>query len=258
MYAWERYQLAGLRISSDRAFTTVAIPQYGISTDAAHKVDLMNFQSAADWAAEGLEDDDYLAPPFQSNVQIHTGAATPKLPIFDGEHALELNYVAHALRKLYENHDNAIYPAALIHPGVYRTFCVMNLLTALDERNLNQAFVTGLIANAVFVPLITQVAALNNNYGTIVNPFLGEFPQMGYTVGTFAGVYYTDGPLVDGFSGPWVDPAIRDARLDIVDAILWGRHAALLTDCPGAYTHVRSPGPGQVQARTPATTWGRS
>ena len=96
----------------------------------------------------------------------------------------------------------------------------MNLLTMLDERNLNQAFVHGLIVNAVFVPLITQVAALNNNYGTIVNAYAGEFPQMGYTVGTFAGVYYTDGPLVDGFSGPWVDPAIRDARLDIVDSIL--------------------------------------
>ena len=218
--AWARYQLAGLRISSDRAFDTVGLPEYGVVTDAAHKIDLQNFRNAADWAAEGYADDDYLAPVFQSTASVTAGTPTARLPIFDGDHALELNYVAHALRKLYLEHDNAIYPAALIHPGVYRTFCVMNLLTMLDERNLNQAFVTGLIANAVFVPLITQVAALNNNYGTIVNAFAGEFPQMGYTAGTFAGVYYTDGPLVDGFSGPWADPAVRDARLDIVDAIL--------------------------------------
>ena len=217
---WERYQLAGLRISSDRAFATTGLPQYGVITEAAHNTDLQNFRNAADWAAEGYVDDDYSAPVFQSTARITAGSPTARLPVFDGDFALEKNYLAHALRKLYLEHDNALYPAALIHTGVYRNFCVMNLLTMLDERNLNQAFVTGLIANAVFVPLITQVAALNNNYGTIVNAFTGAFPQMGYTVGTFAGVYYTDGPLVDGFSGPWADPAERDRRLDIVDAIL--------------------------------------
>ena len=178
---WLRYQTAGLRISSDRAFNTVAIPQYGVVTDAAHKTDLQNFRNAADWAAEGYPDDDYLAPVFQSTASITAGSSTARLPVFDGDFALEKNYIAHALRKLYEEHDDALYPAALIHAGVYRTFCVMNLLTMLDERNLNQAFVAGLIANAVFVPAITQVAALNNNYGTIVNAFAGTFPQMGYT-----------------------------------------------------------------------------
>ena len=217
---WQRYQLAGLRISSDRAFNTVGLPQHGVVTDAAHNADLRNFQAAADWAAEGFPDDDYSAPVFGTTAQVHASASTPKLPIFIGTHALEMNYVAHALRKLYLGHDDALYPAALIHTGVYRNFCAMNLLTMLDERNLNQAFITGLIANAVFVPLITQVAALNNNYGTIVNAFTGMFPQMGYDGGTFAGVYYTDGPLLNGFSGPWSDPAERDRRLDIVDAIL--------------------------------------
>ena len=219
--AWERYQLAGLRISSDRAFNTVGLPQFGVVTDAAHKVDLRNFQAAADWAAEGFADDDYSAPIFGTNAHVHAGAPTARLPVLTGAHALERNYIAHALRKLYHEHDDALYPAALIHAGVYRTFCVLNLLTMLDERNLQHpAFVSGLIANAVFVPEITQVAGLNNNYGTIVNAFAGDFPQQGYDGGTFAGVYYTDGPLVGGFSGPWVDTAERDRRLDIVDAIL--------------------------------------
>ena len=152
MWPWERYQLAGLRISSDRAFTTVAIPQYGVVTDAAHNIDLRNFRNAADWAAEGYRRRRLSRPALPVHRHIHFGSATPKLPIFDGDHALEMNYVAHALRKLYLEHDNALYPAAIIHAGVYRNFCVMNLLTMLDERNLNQAFVTGLIANAVFVP----------------------------------------------------------------------------------------------------------
>ena len=96
----------------------------------------------------------------------------------------------------------------------------MNLLAMLDDRNLvTQAYATGLNANAVFVPEIVDIAALNNNYDS-VDAFNAVFPEQGYDGGTFAGTFYTDGPLVNGFAGPWSDPAVRDARLDIVDQIL--------------------------------------
>ena len=102
---WERYQLAGLRISSDRAFNTVASPRStASSTDAAHKVDLHELPGTPPIGQpRAIEDDDYLAPPFQIQRPASTPERRPtaRLPIFDGEHALELNYVAHALRKLY-------------------------------------------------------------------------------------------------------------------------------------------------------------
>ena len=142
------------------------------------------------------------------------------MPIFTGTHALNQNYWAHAVRKIYDEHDDARYTAALMRPGIWRNFCVMNILTMLDERNLgNQAFIAGLHANMTLIPSITDISGLNNNYND-VNAFTGTFPQQGYTGGTFAGTYYTDGALVNGFSGPWSDPAERDRRLDLIDAIL--------------------------------------
>ena len=133
---------------------------------------------------------------------------------------MDRSYWAAAFRKLYEEHEDDFYTAALMQAGVWRDFCVMNILAMLDDRNLAaQAYVSGLNANAVFMPAITDISGLNNNYNN-VNAFTGTFPQQGYDGGTFAGTYYTDGPLVGGFSGPWVDPLERDRRLDLVDTIL--------------------------------------
>ena len=50
---WERYQKAGLRISSDRDFETESLSRYGLVTPELHRIDLENFERAADFASEG-------------------------------------------------------------------------------------------------------------------------------------------------------------------------------------------------------------
>ena len=132
----------------------MGLPQHGVVTDAAHNADLRNFQAAADWASEGYPDDDYLSPGLwhqraSTRQRIDTDLVAPGLrwQLRAGRRTTSPMLCASCTK---EEHDDALYPAALIHAGVYRNFCVMNLLTMLDERNLNQAFVHGLIVNAVW------------------------------------------------------------------------------------------------------------
>ena len=72
-----RYQKAGLRISSDRDFETESLSRYGLVTPELHRIDLENFERAADFASEGYPDDDFNALPGRGHARLIPGFRDP-------------------------------------------------------------------------------------------------------------------------------------------------------------------------------------
>ena len=103
-----------------------------------------------------------------------------------------------------------------LEPGRWRSFCVAQLLTILDDRNFDSpAFIQVLESNITGTYGPVAVGIINRDYATF-DAYNAVFPQQGY-----ANTYYTDGPLdAQSFATGWVDPLERDRRLDIIDVVL--------------------------------------
>ena len=67
---WERYQKAGLRISSDQGLRDGPRSRAtALSLAELHRIDLENFERAADFASEGYPDDDFNALPGRGHAR---------------------------------------------------------------------------------------------------------------------------------------------------------------------------------------------
>ena len=118
-------------------------------------------------------------------------------------------------------------PTAGLTPGVYRAWCVRNLLALLDDRNLTgiTGFQDILDVNVAF-RLPEFMAQQFNQIHAVHNPFLAEFGLSSFMQILSGGnvltvrrdVFLTDGATVVSNGGSWVDTAERDRRLDLVDA----------------------------------------
>ena len=225
---WERYQKAGLRISSDRSFNTKSLSRYGFVNSEVHRIDLENFEKAADFAAEGYPDDDYNAPPSRSHARVIPSIPQAIMPDFGGD--LLRDYLAAGWRTTYD----AVKDTAGFDPGVLRNWCAMNVLAILDDRNFDREIIIDNLK--VNIPFTAQIGAdfvadFNTQFrASAFNAFTATFPwYFWYAASDFSrmrsrgGVYLTDAADPhDNQSDdvPWVDTAERDRRLDQVDAIL--------------------------------------
>ena len=127
---WEKYQKSGLRISSDRDFNTTSLWEYGIVTAESHRIDLENFERAADFASEGYPDDDFNAMPGRGHARLIPGFATPLMPDFGGD--LTKDYLVAGYRTVYDRFK--ANPPEGFEPGIVRKWITLQLLAILDER----------------------------------------------------------------------------------------------------------------------------
>ena len=132
---WERYQKAGLRISSDRDFNTTSLWHYGMLNPEAHRIDLENFERAADFASEGYPDDDFNLPPFRGRVRVIPSIPTPQMPDFGGD--LTRDYLVAGYRTVYDRFKAT--PPTGFDEGIVRKWITLQLLAILDERNFDNA-----------------------------------------------------------------------------------------------------------------------
>ena len=137
------------------------------------------------------------------------------------------SYLAAGWRTSYDAQNAS--PTAGLTPGVYRAWCVRNLLAMLDPRNYSEiaGFADIMDTNVAFrVPEF--MATQFNQIHAVHNAFLAEFGLTSFMQVLGSGnvltvrrdVYLSDGETALSNGGPWVDAAERDRRLDLVDAIL--------------------------------------
>ena len=224
---WEKYQKAGLRISSDRAFNTTSLAHYGMLNPEAHRIDLENFERAADYAAEGHADDDFNLPPFRGRARVIPSIPTPQMPDFGGD--ITRDYLVAGYRTVYDRFKAT--PPEGFDPGIIRKWITLQLLAILDNRNLiNDNVVDAIEINYEFTKRLHE--GWSHNFNTShapVNVYATPFPTyFWYSNPAFGAlrqrqdVYMTDAPATPADSDDivWVDTAERDRRLDLVDQIL--------------------------------------
>ena len=226
---WERYQLAGLRISSDRDFDTTSLSHYGLVTAELHRIDLENFERAADFASEGYADDDFSAMPGRGHARLIPGFPTPQMPDFGGD--LTRDYLVAGYRTVYDKFKAT--PPGAFEEGIVRKWITLQLLAILDERNFvnaNADVGDAIEINYEFTKRLHD--GWSHNFNTShapVNVFATPFPTyFWYSNPAFGAlrqredVYMTDAPDTPENSDDiiWIDTAERDRRLDLVDQIL--------------------------------------
>ena len=226
---WRKWQRAGLRFNTDRAFEAAPIHAHGIVTPEAHARDLRNFRHALDFAAEGHEDRDFEAPIHGGDARFELVAhpAPPVMPVLGN---MTLDYIAARWRLKYDAYKAG--PISDLPVEEYRAWAVTNLLVMLEPRNwqlfggLNDV----LDASLALEPHVSTTQTWPAFFGSwfaVDDPFAGEFGSNAYIQITNGGrnylrrgnLFLTDGTATNG-GGPWVDPVERDRRLDLVDAIL--------------------------------------
>ena len=233
---WLKYQLAGLRISSDRGFETSSLSRYGLVTPELHRIDLENFERAADFASEGFVDDDFNAPSGRGHARLIPGFATPQMPNFGGN--ILKDYLVAGYRTVY-NKFKATPPPGF-HSGIVRKWISLQLLAILDERNFSNVDVVDAIEiNLEFTKRLHAGWAHNFNVSHApVDVFATPFPTyFWYSNPAFGAlrqredVYMTDAPDTPENSSDivWVDTVERDRRLDLVDQILGDTNGQELT-----------------------------
>ena len=224
---WEKYQKAGLRISSDRAFETESLSRYGLVTPELHRIDLENFERAADFASEGFMDDDFNARPGRGHARLIPGFPTPQMPDNGGD--ILRDYLMAGYRTVYDKFQAT--PPEDFEPGIVRKWITLQLLAILDDRNYLTADVVDAIEiNYEFTKRLHAGWAHNfNTSHAPVNVYATPFPTyFWYSNPAFGAlrqredVYMTDAPDTPENSTDivWVDTAERDRRLDLVDQIL--------------------------------------
>ena len=225
--AWQKYQQAGLRISSDRDFNTTSLAHLGLLNAESHRIDLENFEKAADYAAEGHLDDDFNARPSRSRARVIPGIPQPIMPDNDGD--LTRDYLMAGYRTVYDRFKAS--PPEDFNAGIVRTWIVLQLLAILDSRNFGSAEVVDAIEiNLEFTKRLHSGWAHNFNVSYApVNVFATPFPTYFWTSNAAFGalrqredVYMTDARDTPENSVDivWVNTAERDRRLDLVDQIL--------------------------------------
>ena len=224
---WERYQLAGLRISSDRDFETESLSRYGLVTPELHRIDLENFERAADFASEGYVDDDFNARPGRGHARLIPGFPTPQMPDNGGD--ILRDYLMAGYRTVYDGFKAS--PPADFEPGIVRKWITLQLLAILDDRNyLTADIVDAMEINYEFTKRLHAGWAHNFNVSFApVNVYATPFPTyFWYSNPAFGAlrqredVYMTDAQDTPANSADivWVDTAVREQRLDLVDQIL--------------------------------------
>ena len=226
---WERFQKAGLRISSDRAFNTKSLSRYGFVNPEVHRIDLENFEKAADFAAEGYPDDDYNAPPSRSHARVIPSIPQAIMPDFGGD--LLRDYLAAGWRTTYDAvKDTAGFdpwrPPQLVcdecprHPRRPQLRPRNHHRQSQGQHPLHRSDGRG----------PGHRTSMSSSGPASFNAFTATFPwYFWYAAADFSrmrsrgGIYLTDAADPhDNQSDdvPWVDTAERDRRLDQVDAIL--------------------------------------
>ena len=122
--AWEKYQKAGLRISSDRDFETTSLARYGLVTPELHRIDLENFERAADFASEGYLDDDFNALPGRGHARLIPGFPTPLMLDTGGD--LTRDYLMAGYRTVYDRFKAT--PPEGFDEGIVRKWITLQLL----------------------------------------------------------------------------------------------------------------------------------
>ena len=217
---WQKWQAAGLRFSVDRDFAATPFHKNGIITASTRVADQTNFTHALDWASEGYVDDDYLAP----RSQFADYPSNPVMPDFGAN--MIRSYLSSGWRLNYNAHMRE--PLAGLETGIYRKWCVLNLLAMLDDRNFTAfpGFQTIMDSALNFEVGPGWVHNFNQLF-FVDNAFTGTFGPSSFSQVLLNGaitnrddIYLTDGVDAATNGGPWVDTAERDRRLDLVDQIL--------------------------------------
>ena len=186
----------------------------------ARVADQTNFTHALDWASEGYVDDDYLAP----RSQFADYPSNPIMPDFGAN--MIRSYLSSGWRLNYDAHMRN--PLAGLEPGIYRKWCVLNLLAMLDDRNFTAfpGFQTimdsalNFVVGPGWVHNFNQLFFVDNAYTGTFGPSSFSQVLLNGAITNRDDVYLTDGADAATNGGPWVDTAERDRRLDLVDQIL--------------------------------------
>ena len=226
---WKLLTDMGLNFNTDKDFEPYVLNST-VLTPAVRSAYIKTFTALRKWRAEGHPDFDYLIP----TLTLPGVPPAPIMPEFNDN--LFRSYQAAGWRTNYDAQKAS--PTAGLTPGVYRAWCVRNLLALLDDRNLTgiTGFQDILDVNVAF-RLPEFMAAQFNRIHAVHNPFLAQFGLSSFMQILSGGnvltvrrdVFLTDGATVVSNGGSWVDTAERDRRLDLVDADSGRRNRSRLT-----------------------------
>ena len=231
---WEDYQLAGLRFVSDRDFNAT-VGSRSMVTRAAHQGDVKNFINALDFFSEGIVDDDFSADLFKARSRVFSLPATPVMPDFSARtQPFWRAHMAAKYRTFYDRFKRlnrsqiTDYEAAAV-----RNWCAMNLLVALDDRNVGDGRVRDVVSGNAEFDFRSFSGYLNTNFGPIDIRgatfgtdrllFLRTRSMIEWTGRAMRdgpSVHVTDGTATNGLTRAWTSTAERDARIALFDSIL--------------------------------------
>ena len=184
---------------SDRDFETTSLSRYGLVTPELHRIDLENFERAADFASEGYLDDDFNALPGRGHARLIPGFPTPLMLDTGGD--LTRDYLMAGYRTVYDRFKAT--PPEGFDEGIVRKWITLQLLAILDDRNYVTAeIVDAILINLEFTQRLHEGWSHNFNVSHApVNVFATPFPRFfWYSNPAFGAlrqredVYMTDAP----------------------------------------------------------------
>ena len=149
---WEKFQKAGLRISSDRAFNTKSLSRYGFVNPEGPPDRPGELREGGRLRRRGVSwTTTTTAPPSRSHARVIPSIPQTIMPDFGGD--LLRDYLAAGWRTTYD----AVKDTAGFDPGVLRNWCAMNVLAILDDRNFDREIIIDNLK--VNIPFTAQIGA---------------------------------------------------------------------------------------------------